>query len=167
MKLPSWLKRFVDLFKREKKNHTPTPTPDPVPDTPATGTPNPRPTASEAGLQSQQVKWKVDDDGKGGTGISRTVIRWPSFLSKAYAITSCNSVTTIDGARAEFYKFDKGEDGGNNRASYTIPRKASTFAPNCQVTLWVNNVMVAGFKKADVTKYVDFDLPTNMEDVVP
>lgn len=163
MKLPSWLKWFVDLFKREKEK----PAPTPAPDTPSTGTPNPRPTASEAGLQSQQVKWKVDNDGKGATGIARTVVRWPSFLSKAYAITSGNSVTTIDGARAEFYKFDKGEAGGNNRASYTIPRKASTFPSNCQVTLWVNNVAVAGFKKADTGKYVDFDLPTNMEDVVP
>jgi len=158
-----WLWNLIQKWLG-KKADKPT-TPDPVPDTPTVGTANPRPTASEAGLQSQQVKWKVDNDGKGGTGIARTVVRWPSFLAPAYGISNNNSVTTIDGARAEFYKFDT--EKGNNRASYTIPRKASTFAPNCQVTLWVNNVAVAGFRKADVTKYVDFDLPTNMEDVVP
>jgi len=135
------------------------------PDEPDASPANPTPTASDAG--SQQVKWKVDNDGKGATGIARTVVRWPSFLAKRFAITAQNSCTQIDGAFAKFYKFDKGENGGNNRASYTIDRKASTFPANSQVWLVVNDVRVAGFRKADTTKYVDFDLPARMEDVVP
>jgi len=163
-KLLAMWRKFWSMFSRKPS----TPTPDPVPDTPTTpttGTANPRPTASEAGLQSQQVKWKVDNDGKGATGIARTVVRWPSFLAKRFAITAQNSCTEIDGAFAKFYKFDT--EKGNNRASYTIDRKASTFPANSQVWLVVNDVRVAGFRKADTAKYADFDMPERMEDVVP
>jgi len=145
---------FLSLFKKPSA---------PKPPAPA-GAANPRPTASEAGLQSQKVKWKVDPS-KGDSNLPRLVIRWPSFLAKAFDITASNSFATVDGVKVPFQKFDK--ENGNNRASYEIMQAASTFAPNCQVYLVVNGVTVAGFKKANVTLYVDFDLPTNMEDVVP
>ena len=158
--------KFLSFLKSlwAKLTKKPAVTPAEPPTTPTAGTPNPRPTASDIGLQSQKVKWKVDAS-KGTSGLPRTVVRWPSFLAKAFNITSGNSVTTIDGTRLEFQKFD--QEKGNNRASYEIMQAANTFAPNCQVYLWVNNVAVAGFKKGNVTLYVDFDLPTNMEDVVP
>ena len=125
---------------------------------------NPRPTASEAGLQSQEVKWKVDNDGKGGTGIARTVVRWPSFITRAFDPNGNNSYCSIDGATAKFYKIDT--EKGNARASYTIDRKASTFPANCQVYLVVNSVNVAGFCKADPKLYIDFALPEKMTDIV-
>jgi len=127
---------------------------------------NPQPSAADiASGKSQETKFKVDNDGHGGDGKSRVVVRWPSFLTALYELEKGNSYTTIDGVRLDWQKIDDEEN--NARASYQILRRGDSFPRNAQVYLIVNEKIVAGFVKSDPGAYnAKFSLPKRMKDVV-
>lgn len=127
---------------------------------------NPQPSEADIATgQKQECKFKVDNDGHGGDGKSRVVVRWPSFLTHLYELEKGNSYTTIDGVRLEWQKIDDEEH--NARASFQILRRGDTFPRNSQVYLIVDEKIVAGFVKSDPGVYnAKFSLPKRMKDVV-